>query len=115
VDEALSGVGEVYHLAGLPDMWIPDKNNFHAVNCSGTEVVIAGRRHLHIPVPGRFAETATAILEFIADHVTRRPPSGTAEGVRIALRGVSWATRPGPLSPRGGRPLLTFLAPDNRI
>ena len=89
VDEALSGVGEVYHLAGLPGMWIPDKNNFHAVNCCGTEVVIAGRRHLHIPVPGRVAETATAILEFIADHVTRRPPSGTAEGVRIALRATA--------------------------
>jgi len=28
----------------------------------------------------------TATLEFIADRVTRRPPSGTAEGVRIALR-----------------------------
>ena len=40
VDEALSGVGEVYHLAGLPGMWIPDKNNFHAVNCRGTEVVV---------------------------------------------------------------------------
>jgi len=26
------------------------------------------------------------MLEFVADHVTRRPPSGTAEGVRIALR-----------------------------
>ena len=25
-------------------------------------------------------------MEFIADHVTRRAPSGTAEGVRIALR-----------------------------
>jgi dihydroflavonol-4-reductase len=63
-------------------------------------------------------------LEFIADHVTRRPPSGTAEGVRSHCgrrryrskkRSVSWATRPGPLSPRCGRPLLTFLAPDNRI
>ena len=238
VDEALSGVGEVYHLAGLPGMWIPDKNNFHAVNCRGTEVVIAaarkrgitrflhcstesilfrpspsggavagdtlptadampgpytrskmlaeqlalqaaasgfplvigsptmpigphdhnytpptamlrhflsgglqlyldfivnlvdvrdvaaglvlvmeggqvghryilgsesiplkrvlelvaaisGRRHLHIPLPGRFAETATAMLEFIADHVTRRPPSGTVEGVRIALQATA--------------------------
>jgi dihydroflavonol-4-reductase len=28
----------------------------------------------------------TALLELTADHVTRRPPSGTAEGVRIALR-----------------------------
>jgi len=26
------------------------------------------------------------MLEFISDHVTRRAPTGTAEGVRIALR-----------------------------
>jgi dihydroflavonol-4-reductase len=50
---------------------------------------ISGRRNLHIPVPGRVAETATAMLEFIADHVTRRPPSGTAEGLRIALRATA--------------------------
>jgi dihydroflavonol-4-reductase len=47
---------------------------------------ISGRRHVSIPVPGRVAETAAALLEFISDHVTHRPPSGTAEGVRIALR-----------------------------
>jgi dihydroflavonol-4-reductase len=47
---------------------------------------ISGRRHLSVPVPGRIAEIAAAMLEFVADHVTRRPPSGTAEGVRIALR-----------------------------
>ena len=52
----------------------------------GLLTVISGRRNVHIPVSGRVAEMATAILEFIADHVTRRPPSGTAEGVRIALR-----------------------------
>jgi dihydroflavonol-4-reductase len=235
VDEALRDVAEVYHLAGLPGMWIPQKSDFHAVNCHGTEVVIAaarkrgiarflhcstesilfrpspsqdaasehrllppdempglytrskmlaeqlatkaaatgfplvigtptmpigphdhnltpptamlrhflgarvqmyldfivnlvdvrdvaaglilamehgrtghryilggesislrrilqlmatisGRRYLSIPVPGRVAETAAAMLEFISDHVTHRPPSGTAEGVRIALR-----------------------------
>jgi dihydroflavonol-4-reductase len=28
-------------------------------------------------------------LEFIADHVTHRPPSGTGEGVRIALRATA--------------------------
>ena len=238
VDEALSGVDEVYHLAGLPGMWMPNKNDFHAVNCGGTEVVIAaarkrgiarflhcstesilfpssppedaaaedilltgddmpgpytrskmlaeqlamqaaasgfpvviacptmpigphdhnltppsamlryflsgrlqlyldfivnlvdvrdvaaglvltmergrvghryilggesiplrkvlrlvtaisGRRNLLIPVPGRVAEIAAAMLEFMADHVTRRPPSGTAEGVRIALRSTA--------------------------
>jgi len=50
---------------------------------------ISGRRNLLIPVPGRVAEMATATLEFISDHVTRRPPCGTAEGVRIALRSAA--------------------------
>jgi dihydroflavonol-4-reductase len=49
-------------------------------------VAISGRRNLTIPVSGRMAEMAATMLEFISDHVTRRPPSGTAEGVRIALR-----------------------------
>jgi len=235
VDDALEGVDQVYHLAGLPGMWLPQKNDFHAVNYGGTEVVIAAARkrgvarflhcstesilfrrlpsdaaaaenvlppaddmpgpytrskmladqlamraaasgfpvvigcptmpigpHDHnltppaamlrhfldsrlqlyldfivnlvdvrdaatglilamergevghryilggdcismkqvlrltavmsgrlsplVPVPGRLAEVTAAVLEFIADHITRRPPSGTAEGVRIALR-----------------------------
>jgi dihydroflavonol-4-reductase len=47
---------------------------------------ISGRRVRCIHVNGKVAEMVTATLEFIADHVTRRPPSGTAEGVRIALR-----------------------------
>jgi dihydroflavonol-4-reductase len=50
---------------------------------------ISGRRNLLVPVPGRVAEVATAMLELIADHVTRRPPSGTTEGVRIALRATA--------------------------
>jgi dihydroflavonol-4-reductase len=47
---------------------------------------ISGRRYVSIAVPGRVAELAATMLEFVADHVTHRPPSGTAEGVRIALR-----------------------------
>src|SRR5579863_8736899 len=47
---------------------------------------ISGHHSIAIPVPGRIAEAAAAMLEFMADHVTHRPPSGTAEGVRIALR-----------------------------
>lgn len=47
---------------------------------------ISRRRARRIQVNGKVAEMVTAVLEFIADHVTRRPPSGTAEGVRIALR-----------------------------
>ena len=49
----------------------------------------SGRRNLLIPVPARVAEAAAAMLELIADHVTRKPPSGTAEGVRIARRATS--------------------------
>ena len=55
----------------------------------GLVAAISGRRGPLIPVPGRLAEAAATMLEFIADHVTRRPPSGTAEGVRIALRATA--------------------------
>lgn len=46
---------------------------------------MAGRRQIPVVVPGRIAELSAIVLEYIADHVTRRPPNGTAEGVRIAL------------------------------
>jgi dihydroflavonol-4-reductase len=55
----------------------------------GLVAAISGRRSPLIPVPGRLAEMVAAMLEFIADHVTRRPPTGTAEGVRIALRATA--------------------------
>ncbi|MFL6816159.1 MAG: NAD-dependent epimerase/dehydratase family protein [Bradyrhizobium sp.] len=54
---------------------------------------IRGRSRLHMPVPGGVAKTAAAVLEFISDHVTRRPPSGTAEGVRIALRATGLSSK----------------------
>jgi len=69
---------------------------------------ISGGRRVQIPVCGAVAKTAAAALEFVADHVTRRPPSGTAEGVRIALRATTLSTRkaehelgyaPGPVEP----------------
>jgi dihydroflavonol-4-reductase len=44
VREALEEVEEVYHLAGLPGMWMLHKQDFNAVNCEGTEVVIAAAR-----------------------------------------------------------------------
>ena len=50
---------------------------------------VSGHRQLLLPVPGKIAEMAAGCLEFLADHVTRRPPSGTAEGVRIALRATA--------------------------
>ncbi len=70
--------------------------------------LVGGRRAPRVSINGRLAEIAAAMLEFIADHVTRRPPSGTAEGVRIALRAeplsIEKAQRelgyaPGPIEP----------------
>ena len=46
---------------------------------------ITGRKHLALAVPGKFAEFSAGVLEFVSDRITKRPPSGTAEGVRIAL------------------------------
>jgi dihydroflavonol-4-reductase len=54
---------------------------------------ISGGSRLHMPVPGGVAKMAAAVLEFISDHVTRRPPSGTAEGVRIALRATGLSSK----------------------
>jgi dihydroflavonol-4-reductase len=61
VDKAMAGVAEVYHLAGLPGMWMPDKGDFHAVNCGGTEVVIAAARKLGI---ARFLHCSTESILF---------------------------------------------------
>jgi dihydroflavonol-4-reductase len=48
--------------------------------------VISGRKAVRVPIPAVMAQTTAAMLEFIADHVTHRPPAGTVEGVRIAMR-----------------------------
>jgi dihydroflavonol-4-reductase len=47
---------------------------------------ISGRDALRIPLPPRVAKLTAAMMEFVADHVTHRPPAATVEGVRIALR-----------------------------
>jgi dihydroflavonol-4-reductase len=41
---AVDGVDEVYHLAALPGMWLPNKNDFHAVNYLGTAAVVTAAR-----------------------------------------------------------------------
>jgi dihydroflavonol-4-reductase len=53
---------------------------------------ISGRDSLRVPVPGQLAEVTAVIMEFMADHVTRAPPSATAEAVRIALRSTALST-----------------------
>jgi dihydroflavonol-4-reductase len=61
VEHALDGVEDVYHLAALPGMWMPDKGDFHAVNCRGTEIVIAAARKRGVP---RFLHCSTESILF---------------------------------------------------
>jgi len=49
----------------------------------------SGRNALRVPIPAKIALATAAVMEFVADHVTHRPPAGTVEGVRIALRSQS--------------------------
>lgn len=78
VREALDDVEEVYHLAALPGMWMPDKNDFHAVNCRGTEVVIAAARERGV---SRFLHCSTESILFgpsstetvVTEHVRTTP------------------------------------------
>ena len=51
-----------------------------------TLTAINGREAVRVAMPGGIARALAAAMEFIADHVTRRPPAATVEGVRIALR-----------------------------
>jgi dihydroflavonol-4-reductase len=61
VREALDDVDEVYHLAALPGMWIPRKDDFHAVNCLGTEVMIDAARKRGV---SRFLHCSTESILF---------------------------------------------------
>jgi dihydroflavonol-4-reductase len=47
---------------------------------------ISGRQALRIPIPGAIAQTAAMLMEFCADHITRRLPEATLEAVQIAVR-----------------------------
>ena len=78
VSEALDDVDEVYHLAGLPGMWVPDKNDFHAVNCRGTEIVLAAARKRGV---ARFLHCSTESILF---GPSNREPTVT-ENVRTTL------------------------------
>jgi nucleoside-diphosphate-sugar epimerase len=47
---------------------------------------VSGRKALRVPIPIGVAHMTAAVMEFFADHVTRRPPAATVEAVRIASR-----------------------------
>lgn len=61
VQEALADVEEVYHLAALPGMWMPCKDDFHAVNCRGTEIVLEAARKRGV---SRFLHCSTESILF---------------------------------------------------
>jgi len=69
VDDAAAGVGEIYHLAGLPGMWKLDRTEFHDVNFIGTRNVLAAARRHHV---GRILHCSTESIFFNAS----RPASG---------------------------------------
>jgi dihydroflavonol-4-reductase len=60
---SMAGVDEVYHLAGLPGMWKPDRAEFHDVNYGGTENVLAMARSCGV---GRFLHCSTESILFHA-------------------------------------------------
>ena len=61
VREALNDVEEVYHLAALPGMWMPCKDDFHAVNCRGTEIMLKAARQRGV---SRFLHCSTESILF---------------------------------------------------
>jgi dihydroflavonol-4-reductase len=78
LDAALDGVEEVYHLAGLPGMWMRNKGDFHAVNAQGTAIVIAAARKRGV----------SRILHCSTESILFRPSctvSAVAEDVFVTL------------------------------
>src|SRR5215475_6207256 len=61
VESALVGIDHVYHLAALPGMWVPNKRDFHEVNCRGTEVVLAAAQRCGV---SRFLHCSTESILF---------------------------------------------------
>ena len=70
VQRAMEGVDEVYHLAGLPGMWLPRKGDFHAVNYGGTETVIETARKRGVK---RFLHCSTESILFRASRSNDLP------------------------------------------
>jgi nucleoside-diphosphate-sugar epimerase len=77
VHDALEDIDEVYHLAGLREH-IPLRRMVEMV------VAVRRRKGIHVRIPAGFAHMTAA--KILADHVTRRPPATTVEGIRIAVR-----------------------------
>ena len=75
VRKALDDVGEVYHLAALPGMWMPRKDDFHAVNCRGTEIMLEAARERGV---SRFLHCSTEFILFGPSAAGNRSLSNTS-------------------------------------
>jgi dihydroflavonol-4-reductase len=75
LQEAVTDVDEVYHLAALPGMWVRKKHDFHNVNCLGTKAVIAAARErgvsrlLHCSTES-ILFSASSTDRFVAEHTS---------------------------------------------
>jgi dihydroflavonol-4-reductase len=79
VREALDDVDEVYHLAALPGMWVPCKDDFYAVNSRGTEIMIDAARKRGV---ARFVHCSTESILFPRsgkEHVVNEEITTTLE------------------------------------
>jgi dihydroflavonol-4-reductase len=120
VDAALDNIEEVYHLAGLPGMWVRHKQDFEAVNAHGTATVIdvARRRGvarllycstesiLFQPTRQRsaLAEEASVTLEQMPGPYTRSKMLAEQQALRAAATGfaVVIANPTMPIGPHNG-------------
>jgi dihydroflavonol-4-reductase len=71
---------------------------------------VSRRRKVFIPVPGQLAELAALMIELRSDYLTRRAPTATVEGVRIARAAtplsIEKAKRELGYAPRSVEPVL---------
>jgi len=56
---------------------------------SALMMAVSGRRRLLVPGPGGSAELTARVLEWKSNVLTRREPTATVEGVRIARRATA--------------------------
>jgi dihydroflavonol-4-reductase len=107
VRDALEDVDEVYHLAGLPGMWMPCKDDFHDVNCRGTEIVIDAARARGV---ARFLHCSTESILFGPSSpeavITERANPGLAEMSGSYTRSKLRAEQAAAAAARSGFPLV---------
>lgn len=76
---AMAGCGRVFHLAGTPELWLPDKSAFRRVNMEGTRHVLEAAHRARVE---RMVFTST---ESIIAGTGRRPLTGIREDTTASV------------------------------